>query len=289
MALRSFPTHQKHNLFIRFQALVTEVAETKETEKPKELPIGEDDIPSSNGNGNGAVLESTNGNGTVAYSSNDTDLSAVGAAEPTESAAKAESQPAVSEEAILGAAVAAAAVAVPAAAAAAAEASAVPASSTTSVAPASPVTATSSVASMEEELAPALAGQLEMAAATSEPAKADAKKEQKLTAAGTPYANPGGRWSQFKSYSTFQRTCQIWGFAIQFAFKYFLINQKWTYGKEGMTPAAVSSKKSELAVWLREGLVKLGPTFIKIGQQFSTRVDVLSKVSAFADSAAPRR
>jgi len=32
----------------------------------------------------------------------------------------------------------------------------------------------------------------------------------------------------------------------------------------------------ELAIWLREGLVRLGPTFIKIGQQFSTRVDVLS-------------
>jgi len=46
---------------------------------------------------------------------------------------------------------------------------------------------------------------------------------------------------------------------------------------EGMTPDAVSRRKSELAIWLREGLVKLGPTFIKIGQQFSTRVDVLSK------------
>lgn len=43
-----------------------------------------------------------------------------------------------------------------------------------------------------------------------------------------------------------------------------------------MTPAAVSARKKELAIWLREGLVKLGPTFIKIGQQFSTRVDVLS-------------
>eukprot|EP00878_Enallax_costatus_P019345 GHUV01020408.1.p1 GENE.GHUV01020408.1~~GHUV01020408.1.p1 ORF type:complete len:557 (+),score=208.71 GHUV01020408.1:1417-3087(+) len=44
-----------------------------------------------------------------------------------------------------------------------------------------------------------------------------------------------------------------------------------------MTPEAVSARKKELAVWLREGLVKLGPTFIKIGQQFSTRVDVLSQ------------
>jgi predicted unusual protein kinase regulating ubiquinone biosynthesis (AarF/ABC1/UbiB family) len=43
-----------------------------------------------------------------------------------------------------------------------------------------------------------------------------------------------------------------------------------------MTKEAVSARKSELAVWLREGLVRLGPTFIKIGQQFSTRVDVLS-------------
>lgn len=43
-----------------------------------------------------------------------------------------------------------------------------------------------------------------------------------------------------------------------------------------MTPERVSAKKAELAEWLREGLVRLGPTFIKIGQQFSTRVDVLS-------------
>ena len=43
-----------------------------------------------------------------------------------------------------------------------------------------------------------------------------------------------------------------------------------------MTEARVSERRRSLAAWLREGLVKLGPTFIKIGQQFSTRVDVLS-------------
>jgi len=45
---------------------------------------------------------------------------------------------------------------------------------------------------------------------------------------------------------------------------------------QGMTPDRVKERKGKLAVWVREGLVKLGPTFIKIGQQFSTRVDVLS-------------
>jgi hypothetical protein len=43
-----------------------------------------------------------------------------------------------------------------------------------------------------------------------------------------------------------------------------------------MTPETISQRKTKLACWLRDGLIKLGPTFIKIGQQFSTRVDVLS-------------
>jgi hypothetical protein len=30
-----------------------------------------------------------------------------------------------------------------------------------------------------------------------------------------------------------QRTLEIWTFGIQFAFKYILLNQKWTYGKVG--------------------------------------------------------
>jgi len=92
----------------------------------------------------------------------------------------------------------------------------------------------------------------------------------------TPYKEPGGRWGRFKTYSTFQRTWEIWSFAFKFFFKLWLVNQKWTYKKNGMTEDTVKDRKRELAVWLREGLVKLGPTFIKIGQQFSTRVDVLS-------------
>jgi predicted unusual protein kinase regulating ubiquinone biosynthesis (AarF/ABC1/UbiB family) len=95
------------------------------------------------------------------------------------------------------------------------------------------------------------------------------------TAAGTPYKEPGGRWSKFKSYSILQRTWEIWSFAFVFFVKLWLVNQRWSY-KGGMNDERISARKSELAVWLREGLVRLGPTFIKIGQQFSTRVDVLS-------------
>lgn len=116
---------------------------------------------------------------------------------------------------------------------------------------------------------------LEIGANGTSPLAQEAKEEKKESS-GTPYREPGGRWSKFKTYSTFQRTWEIWSFAFTFFFKLWLVNQKWTYKKEGMTEEAVKSRKRELAVWLREGLVRLGPTFIKIGQQFSTRVDVLS-------------
>ena len=45
---------------------------------------------------------------------------------------------------------------------------------------------------------------------------------------------------------------------------------------QGMTTERMAARKAKLASWLRQGLIRLGPTFIKIGQQFSTRVDVLA-------------
>lgn len=57
-----------------------------------------------------------------------------------------------------------------------------------------------STASLDNAMDPNVAGQIETVAATS-PAR-EVKKP--VTAAGTPYSNPGGRWSQFKTYSVFQ-------------------------------------------------------------------------------------
>ena len=43
----------------------------------------------------------------------------------------------------------------------------------------------------------------------------------------------------------------------------------------GMTEEKKSQRRKVLAKWLKENILRLGPTFIKIGQQFSTRVDIL--------------
>ncbi|KAK4430615.1 protein ACTIVITY OF BC1 COMPLEX kinase, chloroplastic [Sesamum alatum] len=87
---------------------------------------------------------------------------------------------------------------------------------------------------------------------------------------------PGGRWSRFKTYSTIQRTLEIWGFVLSFIFKAWLNNQKFSY-RGGMTEQKKSQRRRVLAKWLKENILRLGPTFIKIGQQFSTRVDILAQ------------
>ncbi|KDP35226.1 hypothetical protein JCGZ_09385 [Jatropha curcas] len=87
---------------------------------------------------------------------------------------------------------------------------------------------------------------------------------------------PGGRWSRFKTYSTIQRTLEIWGFVFKFIFRAWLNNQKFSY-RGGMTEEKKVLKRKALAKWLKENILRLGPTFIKIGQQFSTRVDILAQ------------
>ncbi|GAB4847666.1 Protein ACTIVITY OF BC1 COMPLEX KINASE 8, chloroplastic [Ancistrocladus abbreviatus] len=87
---------------------------------------------------------------------------------------------------------------------------------------------------------------------------------------------PGGRWSRFKTYSTIQRTLEIWGFVLTFVLKAWLNNQKFSY-RGGMTEEKKVLRQKTLAKWLKENILRLGPTFIKIGQQFSTRVDILAQ------------
>ncbi|KAL8047228.1 hypothetical protein ABFX02_08G226100 [Erythranthe guttata] len=87
---------------------------------------------------------------------------------------------------------------------------------------------------------------------------------------------PGGRWNRFKTYSTIQRTLEIWGTILTFIFRIWLNNQKFSY-RGGMTDVKRVQRRKVLAKWLKENILRLGPTFIKIGQQFSTRVDILAQ------------
>lgn len=55
---------------------------------------------------------------------------------------------------------------------------------------------------------------------------------RKAAAKSSPYSAPGGRWSSFRSYSVWQRSFMIWGFALRFFFKLWLVGKKFTYGKK---------------------------------------------------------
>ncbi|KAI8469667.1 MAG: ABC1 family-domain-containing protein [Monoraphidium minutum] len=253
----------------RWQAVATETVETKADAAAAAAANGNGH--GANGNGNGA---SSNGNGNGAVQYVPITLPANGAAAAYVNGNGAAAAPPAN---------ASVASAVGAAAIAAAAANGAAAGAANGRAPSNGAAAANGAAkrdrvlnTIDEDQNAVAAGKLELAAVTD--GEPGATGSGGRSAAGTPYKNPGGRWSKFKTYSVWQRTFEIWTFAFSFAWKYAKLNQGWTYkgGKKGMTPEAVSARKQELAVWLREGLVKLGPTFIKVGQQFSTRVDVLA-------------
>ena len=101
--------------------------------------------------------------------------------------------------------------------------------------------------------------------------KKEKKKEEKAVVSEPPL-----NFDRLKSVGTFVRTLEIWSFVFAFLFRRVSLELKFTY-KGGFTEAKKLERTEQLANWLRLGLLRLGPTFIKIGQQFSTRVDVLSK------------
>ncbi len=80
------------------------------------------------------------------------------------------------------------------------------------------------------------------------------------------------RWNR-KNYSRHRRFVDIWSFVLK------LLAAQWLYGKSWSYPSGVTDEKKalrrrRLAVWIRETLLDLGPTFIKVGQLFSTRADL---------------
>lgn len=89
-------------------------------------------------------------------------------------------------------------------------------------------------------------------------------------------------WAQ-DNYSTLQRSIDTWSFVLSLRVRLWLLDQPWSYGMAGFPSSTKDSTKATqarsararaLGAWIRECILQLGPTFIKVGQLFSTRSDL---------------
>jgi len=80
------------------------------------------------------------------------------------------------------------------------------------------------------------------------------------------------RWSQ-DNYSQAARSIDIWRTMLTLVLNSWLDARDWSYAG-GKTPEKVKKRSRSRAIWLRESMLQLGPTFIKVGQLFSTRSDL---------------
>ncbi|NJR66540.1 MAG: AarF/ABC1/UbiB kinase family protein [Leptolyngbyaceae cyanobacterium CRU_2_3] len=87
-----------------------------------------------------------------------------------------------------------------------------------------------------------------------------------------PYDGKAYRWSR-ENYSRRRRYVDIWAFVLKLLAVQWGYKKPWTY-PSGMTEETQAQRRRKLAIWIRETLLALGPTFIKVGQLFSTRADL---------------
>ena len=86
------------------------------------------------------------------------------------------------------------------------------------------------------------------------------------------YSGKAYRWNREK-YSSKRRFVDIWSFVLTLMFKIWRYNKAWSY-PGGVTEAEQAARRKAQAIWIRETFLNLGPTFIKVGQLFSTRADI---------------
>lgn len=65
----------------------------------------------------------------------------------------------------------------------------------------------------------------------------------------------------------------IWAFVLKLLAGLWLDKKSWSY-PGGVTEAKRIARRKQQAIWIRNTLLDLGPTFIKVGQFFSTRADL---------------
>ena len=88
------------------------------------------------------------------------------------------------------------------------------------------------------------------------------------------YSDQAYRWNR-EEYSSKRRFVDIWSFVLTLMFKIWRYNKDWSYSG-GVTEAKRAARRKAQAIWIRTTFLDLGPTFIKIGQLFSTRADIFS-------------
>ncbi|OWY65577.1 hypothetical protein B7486_41195 [cyanobacterium TDX16] len=86
------------------------------------------------------------------------------------------------------------------------------------------------------------------------------------------YTNKSYRWNR-ENYSRQRRFVDIWMFVLTLMFGLWLDGKAWSY-PGGVTEARKIARRKKQAIWIRNTLLDLGPTFIKVGQLFSTRADL---------------
>jgi predicted unusual protein kinase regulating ubiquinone biosynthesis (AarF/ABC1/UbiB family) len=85
--------------------------------------------------------------------------------------------------------------------------------------------------------------------------------------AGRDYA-----WNR-GNYSPSIRAARIWTFVLTLSRRLWMDGKAWSY-RGGMTEENLARRRRSRAIWIRETFLDLGPTFIKLGQLFSTRADL---------------
>jgi len=81
-------------------------------------------------------------------------------------------------------------------------------------------------------------------------------------------------WSKRGSSSAIRRNSEVWKFALKCVFRSL---KPRSMRKKGATEEEIEQAQIDAATFIRDGLLTLGPTFVKLGQVVSTRTDVLPK------------
>jgi len=81
-------------------------------------------------------------------------------------------------------------------------------------------------------------------------------------------------WFKRGEASALRRNAEVWKFALKSVFRCL---KPRSMRKKGATEEEVQQAQIDAATFVRDGLLTLGPTFVKLGQVVSTRTDVLPK------------